>query len=136
MTLVVAGKQPRRVFSPDVKFTAMKALLAGEPVQDLALRTGISIRTLTGWKAQAKAAAVPYNAAEMAKKDVLELLQEGRLTTLRHAIDPEIVALESAYYASMAFRNLNEAYQLLTGGPTHRIDLATFLSSRDEPETA
>jgi len=127
----------RKHYSEEVKTMAMKAMLAGDKIKTLNEKTGISLRTLGMWKAEALNAEIPGvtgtsdvvealnqqgHAGENAKKDVLELLAEGRLRYLEHAIAPETVKKESGYYATMAAGKLNEAHQLLTGGATQRID--------------
>jgi hypothetical protein len=116
----------------------MKRLLLGESPQALAEETGISPRNLKYWKAQAKAALVQESAPETAKKDVLELLSRGRLAYLEHLLDPAVVQKESGYYSSQAFKHLNDAYQLLTGQATGRLemtDLASFLKSSTDSGT-
>ena len=50
---------------------------------------------------------------------------------LDRLMEPDAVSKTSGYYAAITLKVLNEAHQLLTGGPTARIEgnLADFLKS-------
>lgn len=114
----------------------MEALLLGEDnVEQLSGSTGIPLRTLARWKSLAKAADLRPTAAQRAKSTILKRLDLARSRYLEHLMAPETVAKESGYYATMAFHKLNDAHQLLAGGPTSRIEgtLTDFLRATTNP---
>ena len=57
------------------------------------------------------------------------LLDQGRFAYAKRLLEPQAIATTSGYYAAMTLKALNEAHQLLSGGPTARIEgnLADFL---------
>lgn len=72
---------------------------------------------------------VPEELQKEARGSLLQELDKARWLYLEHLMSPAIVAKESGYYASQAFTKLNEAHQLLSGGPTARFSLAEYLKS-------
>lgn len=102
---------------------------------------GVSERSLHEWKdevrgvdlnAASNAANGPESAAIAAKKNVIERVNAIRSRYLDRADQEKAIADTSGFYAVLAVKHLTDIHQLLTGGPTHRIDLATFLSHKDD----
>jgi transposase-like protein len=89
---------------------------------------GYPAQTIALWRDDNQRATTPELLAE-SKKDLLLLLDQGRFAYAKRLLEPQAIATTSGYYAAMTLKALNEAHQLLSGGPTARIEgnLADFL---------
>jgi hypothetical protein len=95
-------------------------------VRGTARKMGIPTTTVRDWLADRNKAAPPEK-QEAAKRDLLLALDEARWLYLDRLTEPNAVKTTSGYYAAITFKTLNEAHQLLRGGPTARFSLADFL---------
>ena len=108
------------------------AILAsvGGNVSEAARKSHVPVSTMRLWNADNLRAA-PAEVQQESKKDLLLLLDQGRFAYAKRLLEPQAIATTSGYYAAMTLKALNEAHQLLSGGPTARIEgnLADFLRS-------
>jgi len=121
----------RRHYSDKDRADALAVLEAnGGNVSGAAKTIGVPEATLRLWAADNQRAA-PADVREESKKDLLLLLDQGRFAYAKRLLEPQAIATTSGYYAAMTLKALNEAHQLLSGGPTARIEgnLADFLRS-------
>lgn len=122
---------PKRHYTEKAKADALAVLQAhGGNVSGAAKALGIPEATLRLWSTeQGKQRAAPAETREESKKDLANTLTQARWLYLERLMDPAAVKTTSGYYAAVTFKVLNEAHQLLTGGPTARIEgnLADFL---------
>jgi transposase-like protein len=121
----------RRHYSDKDRADALAVLEAnGGNVSGAAKTIGVPEATLRLWAADNQRAA-PADVREESKKDLLLLLDQGRFAYAKRLLEPQAISTTSGYYAAMTLKALNEAHQLLSGGPTARIEgnLADFLRS-------
>lgn len=101
-----------------------------------AKKMGIPSRTLRDWlKDRDKAARAEVR--DESKRVLLAELDKARWAYLDRLMESEAISQTSGYYAAQTFKTLNEAHQLLSGGPTARFSLADYLrGAMSEPQPA
>lgn len=73
---------------------------------------------------------VPVETRDLAKRDFAQAIDVARWAYLGRALEPDAIASTSGYYAGQTVRSLTEVHQLLTGGPTARVEgLFAFLAA-------
>lgn len=93
---------------------------------------GLPVGTLRRWLKDRDAAA-PQDMREASKRDLLAELNSARFQYLDRLKEDQAVRTTSGYYAARTFETLNQAHQLLSGGPTQRFSLADYLRGAMKP---
>lgn len=115
-----------RVYTQEQKADALAAYASTGNAKGTAKKMGVPGSTMRDWIADPEKAA-PAAKREAAKRDLLKELDTARWAYLDRLSDPAVVNQERGYYAAQTFKTLNEAHQLLSGGPTARFSLADYL---------
>ena len=118
-----------KLYREKAKAQAMAILEASPSIAYAARATGVPRTTLNDWKRDPESSLITTEERLKAKKHFAERVEEVRSLYLERAMEPDAVAKTSGFYAVLSVKHLNEVHQLLTGGPTHRVDLATFLTT-------
>lgn len=112
-----------RLYREQAKAEAL-AVLEGQARHSLAEAerlTGIPDSTLAQWRDDVDKHISPETRRD-GTKAVVTVAEIARSVYLDHMIEPAVIAKESGYYSSQVVRNMTEVIQLLTGGPTARIE--------------
>lgn len=131
---------PKRHYSDQERADALAVLKAhGNNYSKAARAAGIPRATIKLWSVDrkgvsdedAKSRAAPLEMRQRSEKELTDRLKLARFQYLDHLMTEAVVLKESGYYSAQTFKILNEQHQLLTGGPTARIEgnLADFLRS-------
>jgi transposase-like protein len=111
----------RRSYTPEQRAQVLALLKGGAPVKRVARVTGFHESSVRYFRDHSETAA-PAAIRQEAEHDLAGDVDRLRRLYLERAANEKAVATTSGYYAVIAAAKLTEVHQLLTGGPTARID--------------
>jgi transposase-like protein len=119
-------KSSPRHYTEQQKADALATYDSTLNVNGTAKKHGLPENTFRRWLKK-RDIMVPIEKQEAAKRDLLGELDKARWLYLDRLTEDQAVKTTSGYYAAITFKTLNEAHQLLSGGPTARFSLADYL---------
>lgn len=118
-----------KLYREQQRADALAIASAESNVSVAAQLAGVPRSTLADWLARPDSVTTP-NQRDLAKRDFAQAIDVARWAYLGRALEPDAIASTSGYYAGQTVRSLTEVHQLLTGGPTARVEgLFAFLAA-------
>ena len=111
----------RRTYTPEERARVLALLKGGAAVKRVARETTVPESTVRMWRDNPDAAA-PLEVRAKAEEDLGAEIDRVRRLYLAQAGKEDVVSKERGYFAVQSVQKLTEVHQLLTGGPTQRID--------------
>lgn len=115
-------KRPQRKYAPADRARVLAVLTAnGGNISRTAREAAIPEATVRMWRDHEETAA-PAELRDRARQDLAAEVDEVRWKYLERAREQKAISGTSGFYAAKVFADLTNVHQLLTGGPTQRID--------------
>lgn len=119
--------KPGRTYTLEERAHALAVLKAkGGNLRGTARDLGMPVKTLRDWRDGVLKRGddpVPEALKRRAEKDLAGAIDRIRWRYLRRAAEANAIRTTSGYYAVQTAHKLTEMFQLLTGGPTARVEL-------------